>query len=112
HDRPGAPRPPPRRLVLLHRTAPRPRITPRPRTTPRSHRAMRSDRESGDRSLIWGMALGYFAFYIPYSGLTRALSQGILPGAARPVAGLTILPATAVVTSVALLLAVAAFGGL
>ncbi len=28
----------------------------------------------------WGLALGYFAWYVPYSALTKALSSGILPG--------------------------------
>ena len=32
------------------------------------------------RLRIWGLAFGYFAFYIPYSGLTKALSQGRCPG--------------------------------
>ena len=29
---------------------------------------------------IWGLGLGYYLFYTPYSGLTKALSQGLLPG--------------------------------
>ena len=33
-----------------------------------------------DEWRIWLMALGYFAFYIPYSALTKALSLGLLPG--------------------------------
>jgi len=41
---------------------------------------------------IWGLGLGYFIFYTPYSGLTRALSNGILPGAHRPLRGLVLLP--------------------
>jgi len=57
------------------------------------------------------MALGYFAFYIPYSALTKALSLGLLPGMSGPVSGFRILPATAIATSVVLLILVTAGGG-
>jgi len=30
--------------------------------------------------LDWGLGLGYYLFYTPYSGLTKALSNGLLPG--------------------------------
>jgi protein-tyrosine-phosphatase len=60
---------------------------------------------------IWLMALGYFAFYIPYSALTKALSLGLLPGMSGPVSGFLILPATAIATSVVLLILVTASGG-
>ena len=43
---------------------------------------------------IWALAFGYFAFYIPYSALTKALSQGLLTGADGPVPGFLLLPAT------------------
>jgi protein-tyrosine-phosphatase len=68
-------------------------------------------RPSGEPSefRIWGLALGYFGFYIPYSGLTKALTQGSLPGADGPVTGFTILPATAIGTT-ALLLVLLAVG--
>src|SRR5271156_6098341 len=52
---------------------------------------------------IWLLGLGYFAFYIPYTALTKALSLGLLPGMTGPVSGSRILPATAVATSVALI---------
>ena len=48
---------------------------------------------------IWVLAFGYFAFYIPYSALTKALSKGWLPGSVGPVPGLLILPATVIATS-------------
>src|SRR5262249_51336622 len=64
-----------------------------------------------DQWRIWLLALGYFAFYIPYSALTKALSLGLLPGMTGPVSGFRILPATAVATSVALLAFVAMGGG-
>ena len=60
---------------------------------------------------IWLMALGYFAFYIPYSALTKALSLGLLPGMSGPVSGFLILPATAIATSVALIAFITIGGG-
>lgn len=60
---------------------------------------------------IWGLALGYFGFYIPYSGLTKALTQGSLPGAVGPSSGFTILPATVIGTSLLLLVLMALSGG-
>jgi protein-tyrosine-phosphatase len=60
---------------------------------------------------IWLLALGYFAFYIPYSALTKALSLGLLPGMSGPVSGYLLLPATAVATTVVLLILVTAGGG-
>ncbi len=41
---------------------------------------------------IWVMAFGYFLFYIPYSALVKALSEGILPGMSGPVSGFHLLP--------------------
>ena len=64
-----------------------------------------------DQWRIWLLALGYFAFYIPYSALTKALSLGLLPGMTGPVSGFLILPATAVATSVVLLVFVTVGGG-
>ncbi len=60
---------------------------------------------------IWLLALGYFAFYIPYSALTKALSLGLLPGMTGPVSGFRILPATAIATSVALIAFITIGGG-
>jgi protein-tyrosine-phosphatase len=60
---------------------------------------------------IWLLSLGYFAFYIPYSALTKALSLGLLPGMRSPVSGFLLLPATAVATTVVLLVLVTAGGG-
>jgi protein-tyrosine-phosphatase len=64
-----------------------------------------------DQWRIWLLALGYFAFYIPYSALTKALSLGLLPGMTGPVSGFRILPATAVATSVTLIAFMAIGGG-
>jgi protein-tyrosine-phosphatase len=41
---------------------------------------------------IWSLGLGYFLFYTPYSGLTKALSKGLLPGMSGPVKGTILLP--------------------
>lgn len=41
-----------------------------------------------------GLALGYFLWYIPYSGLAKVLSAGKYPGVG-PVSGFEMLPATA-----------------
>ncbi len=53
---------------------------------------------------IWLLAFGYFAFYIPYSALTKTLSLGLLPGMIGPVSGFLLLPATTVATTVVLLI--------
>ncbi|HEX8183404.1 MAG TPA: hypothetical protein VF747_01595, partial [Blastocatellia bacterium] len=51
---------------------------------------------------IWSLGLGYFIFYTPYSGLTKAFSLGLLPGMKGPVAGLVLLPASVMVTVVSM----------
>ena len=45
---------------------------------------------------IWGLGLGYFLFYTPYSGLTKALSKGLLPGFRGPVKGTVLLPVSVI----------------
>jgi protein-tyrosine-phosphatase len=50
---------------------------------------------------IWGLALGYFIFYTPYSGLTKALSNGLLTGG--PVPGTILLPVSVIATVVGIL---------
>ncbi len=40
---------------------------------------------------IWAFAFGYFACYAPYSALTKALTRGLLPSMARPLAGFELL---------------------
>src|SRR5438105_3009147 len=64
-----------------------------------------------DHLRIWLLAFGYFAFYIPYSALTKSLSLGLLPGMEGPVSGFLLLPATAIATTVVLLVLVTASGG-
>lgn len=41
---------------------------------------------------IWALALGYFAFYVPYSGMTKILSKGLLSETGASISGLTLLP--------------------
>ncbi len=52
---------------------------------------------------IWGLGLGYYLFYTPYSGLTKALSNGILPGMRGPVGGTVLLPLSVLATVVGML---------
>ena len=47
---------------------------------------------------IWALGLGYYISYTPYSGLTKALSNGLLPGAGGPVKGPVLLPISAIAT--------------
>lgn len=46
---------------------------------------------------IWGLGLGFYLFYTPYSGLTKALSSGLL-GMHGPVRGTILLPISALAT--------------
>ena len=51
---------------------------------------------------IWALGLGYYISYTPYSGLTKALSNGLLPGAGGPVKGTVLLPLSAIATVIGL----------
>src|SRR5690242_21079336 len=50
---------------------------------------------------IWALGLGYYITYTPYSGLTKALSSGLLTQG--PVAGPVLLPISAIATVVGML---------
>ena len=52
---------------------------------------------------IWSLGLGYFLFYTPYSGLTKALSKGLLPGIGGPVKGTILLPVSVMAVVVGML---------
>jgi hypothetical protein len=52
---------------------------------------------------IWALALGYFISYTPYSGLSKAVTSGLLTGG-RSIPGTVILPAAAISTALAVLL--------
>ncbi|HEU4931756.1 MAG TPA: hypothetical protein VFT48_06730 [Pyrinomonadaceae bacterium] len=52
---------------------------------------------------IWALGLGFYLFYTPYSGLTKALSNGLLTGTSGPVKGTVLLPVSAIATVVGML---------
>ncbi len=68
-------------------------------------------RSSNHTLKIFWLAFGYFAFYIPYSAMTKALSQGLLPGQDGPVPGFLLLPATTIATTAGLLAVMSLAGG-
>ncbi len=59
---------------------------------------------------IWGYAFGYFACYAPYSALTKALSQGELPGMREGLSGFSILPITTMASLVGMITFISAMG--
>jgi protein-tyrosine-phosphatase len=54
--------------------------------------------------LIWGLAVGYFTFYLPYSALIKIITKGLLPGVSPPVSGLRMLPSSLVSTALVMTL--------
>lgn len=58
---------------------------------------------------IWLFALGYFLSYVPYSGLSKAVTSGLLTGG-RPVPVASIIPAASVSTAVTVLLFITVLG--
>jgi protein-tyrosine-phosphatase len=60
--------------------------------------------------LIWGLGLGYYLSYTPYSGLTKALSSGLLPGTGGAVKGAVLLPVSAIATVVGMFGFITAMG--
>ncbi len=52
---------------------------------------------------IWWLALGYFAFYAPYSLLIKILTNEQWPGVDGAVSGFRLLPAVAISTAIVLL---------
>lgn len=52
---------------------------------------------------IWALGLGFFLFYTPYSGLTKALSNGLFTSTHGPVRGTVLLPISAIATVVGML---------
>src|SRR5688572_29058118 len=53
---------------------------------------------------IWWLAFGYFACYLPYSALTKALSLGALQGMEEGLPGFALLPSTALASLVGMYL--------
>ena len=52
---------------------------------------------------IWWFALGYFGFYIPYSALVKAITNGAIPGMPK-LSGLELLPATIIPAALTMVL--------
>src|SRR5215204_25633 len=50
---------------------------------------------------IWALGLGFYFFYTPYSGLTKALSNGLLTG--TQIKGTVLLPISAIATVIGML---------
>lgn len=62
---------------------------------------------------MFGLGVGYFVWYTPYSALAKALSGGLaLPGVHHPVGGLVLLPAVVIGQLVAMPFFVASAGWL
>ncbi|HEY0379756.1 MAG TPA: hypothetical protein VGC87_22745 [Pyrinomonadaceae bacterium] len=52
--------------------------------------------------VIWGLALGYFVSYAPYSALIKVTTTGLWPGLGGKVSGFRLLPAVVISTAVTL----------
>jgi len=65
---------------------------------------------SSGPSRIWFFAFGYFAAYVPYSALTKALTSGALPASDGAVDGFVLLPVTVTVSMVAMFTFLTAMG--
>src|SRR5205085_7707701 len=51
---------------------------------------------------IWGLAFGYFIFYLPYISLIKIIATGLWPGNHQTVSGFELLPAAIIATAVVL----------
>ncbi len=58
---------------------------------------------------IWWFAFGYFACYVPYSALTKALSDGLVPGLAK-IPGLSLLPIANVASMIGMVAFISGMG--
>ncbi len=45
------------------------------------------------KRIVWAFAAGLVVFYTPYAGLTKAVTEGLVPGVPKGLVGLEILPA-------------------
>ncbi len=59
---------------------------------------------------VWWFAFGYFAAYVPYSAMTKAVSKGLLPGMTEGVSGFELLPPTVSVSLVGMVIFLVATG--
>src|SRR5262249_2821414 len=57
---------------------------------------------------IWALTVGYFLCYIPFSGLVKAVTSGLLSG--RRIPGAEILPSSVISTAVAVALFITSMG--
>jgi len=57
---------------------------------------------------IWAFAFGYFACYVPYSSMTKALSAGLLSGMHGGINGFELLPVTAMASLVGMFVFISA----
>ena len=60
------------------------------------------------QAAVWLYAFGYFAAYLPYSALTKALTKGWVSGVGRALGGLEVLPVSAVTSMVAMIITITA----
>ncbi|HKQ51284.1 MAG TPA: hypothetical protein VJT74_02875, partial [Pyrinomonadaceae bacterium] len=60
--------------------------------------------------VIWGLALGYFVTYAPYSALVKVTATGLWPGLGERVSGFRLMPAVVVSTAVTLPLIISLMG--
>lgn len=60
--------------------------------------------------MIWGLALGYFVFYTPYSVVIRTVTTGRWPGVSASVSGFRLLPAVVISTALILTVIVSVLG--
>ena len=60
--------------------------------------------------IIWGLALGYFVSYAPYSALIKVTTTGLWPGLGGKVSGFRLLPAVVISTAITLPVIVALMG--
>jgi hypothetical protein len=58
---------------------------------------------------IWALTLGYFLSYVPYSGLSKAVTSGLLTGG-RPIPVASVIPAASVSTALSVLLFITGMG--
>jgi hypothetical protein len=70
--------------------------------------SMRSTKREHSLS-VWAFVAGYCLFYVPYCGLTKAVTSGH-PGGGRQLSGFELLPSTVLVTSILMLTFVSVMG--
>ncbi len=59
---------------------------------------------------VWFYAFGYFACYVPYSALTKALSSGLIHGVRNVPTGLEMLPVSIAASTLSMVATISALG--